>query len=88
MQQVQPWKVKQTNKQTICAEYYYNRNKNTQKRKNNRLDYTEECISDLEDRIVEKTQSEQKIKRIKKNKCNLRDLIDNITCSKFHIISL
>ena len=48
---------------------------NTLERMNSRLSDTEECVSDLEDRIMEITQSEQqKEKLIKKNKGNLRDL--------------
>ena len=36
--------------------------KNTLERMNSRLSDTDECISDLVDRIIENTQSERKIK--------------------------
>ena len=43
----------------------------------NRVNNTEECISDLEDRIVEITQSGQQTeKQMKKHKSNMRDLWD------------
>ena len=53
--------------------------------------YAEECISDLEDRIVEITVTEQNIeKRMKKKKeeDSLRDLWDNIKQINIHIIGV
>lgn len=51
-----------------------------------RLDDTEQ-ISNLEDRIMVITQSEQqKEKRILKNEDCLRDLSENIMCANIHII--
>ena len=56
---------------------------------NSRLSDTEECISDLEDRIVEITQSEQqKEKWILKNEDSLRDLWDSIKHNNIHIIGV
>lgn len=55
--------------------------KNILKGINSRLVNMEEWISDLEDRIVGITQSEQENKkRILKNEDSIRDLWDNITC--------
>ena len=53
--------------------------------------YAKECISDLEDRIVEITVTEQNIeKRMKKKKeeDSLRDLWDNIKQINIHIIGV
>ena len=56
---------------------------------NSRLSDTEECISDLEDRIIEITQSkEQKEKQIFKNEYILRDIWDNIKHTKMCIIGM
>ena len=46
---------------------------------NSRLNVAEECINDLEDRIMEITQSQQqKQKQVLKNENSLRSLWDNI----------
>ena len=57
---------------------------------NTRLSNTEECVSYLENRILEITQSEQqKEKQIKKkNEDSLRDLFDNIKCTNICIIQV
>ena len=61
--------------------------KNTLEEINSRIPEAEERISDLEDRIVEFTATEQnKEKRMKRNKDSLRDLWDNIKCNTIHII--
>ena len=53
--------------------------KNTLEGINNRITEAEEWISDLEDRIMEFTATEQiKEKRMKRNEDGLRDLWDNI----------
>ena len=53
--------------------------KNTLEGINSRITEAEERISDLEDRMVEFTAAEQnKEKRMKRNKDNLRDVWDNI----------
>ena len=52
-----------------------------------RLNYAEERISDLEDRTLEITQSEeQKVKRIKKNKGSLQELRDTMKRNNIHSI--
>ena len=58
--------------------------KNTLKVINNRINETEEQISDLEDRLVEITATEQnKEKRMKRNEDSLRDLWENIKLPTF-----
>ena len=58
--------------------------KNTLEGINSRVTEAEEWISEMEDRIVEITATEQnKEKRMKRNEDNLRDLWDNIKCTKF-----
>ena len=58
--------------------------KNTPEGINNRITQAEEWISDLEDRMVELTATEQnKEKRMKRNYDSLRDLWDNMNCTKF-----
>ena len=54
---------------------------------NSRLNDTEEWISELEDRLVEITDAEQK-KRMKRNEDSLRDLWDNIKCTNIHVIGV
>ena len=54
---------------------------------NSRITEAEECISDLEDKIVEMTTAEQnKEKRMKRTEDSLRDLWDNITCTNIPLI--
>ena len=54
---------------------------------NSSLGDTEEQISQLEDRVMEIIEAEQKKeKRIKRNEDNLRDFWDNIKCTNIHII--
>ena len=54
---------------------------------NSKLGDAEECISNLQDRIMEITQSEQqKEKQILKSENSLRDLLDNIEHINIHII--
>ena len=53
---------------------------------NSRITETEERISDLEDKIVEITTTEQnKEKRMKRIEDNLRDLWDNIKCTNIEL---
>ena len=52
---------------------------------NSRITEAEEWIKDLEDRMVEITATEQRMKR---NEDNLRDLLDNIKCTNIHIIGV
>ena len=61
--------------------------KNTPKGINSKLNDTEEWISDLEDRVVEITATEQKKeKRMIRNEDSLRDLWDNIKCTDICIL--
>ena len=63
--------------------------KNTLEGINSRITEAEEWISDLEDRIVEFTATEQnKEKRMKRNEDSLRDLWDNIKCNNSCIIGV
>ena len=56
---------------------------------NSRITEAEECISDLEDKIVEITTTEQnKEKRMKRIEDILRDLWDNIKCTNIQIIGV
>ena len=56
---------------------------------NSRITEAEERISDLEDRMVEFTATEQnKEKRMKRNEDILRDLWDNIQCTNICIIGV
>ena len=56
---------------------------------NSRITEAEEWISDLEDKIVEITTTEQnKEKRMKRIENTLRDLWDNIKCTNIRIIGL
>ena len=60
--------------------------KNMLDRINSRITEAEERISDLEDRMVEITTTEQnKEKRMKRNEDSLRDLWDNIAHTNIHI---
>ena len=63
--------------------------KNTLEGINNRITEPEEQISDLEDKMVEITAREQnKEKRMKRIEDSLRDLWDNIKCTKIRIIGV
>ena len=56
---------------------------------NSRINEAEERTSDLEDRLVEITATEQnKEKRKKRNEDSLRDFWDNIKCTKIHILGV
>ena len=62
-------------------------NKNTLEGINSRITEAEERISDLEDRMVEITATEQnKEKRMKRNEDSLRDLWNNVKCTNICII--
>ena len=61
--------------------------KNTLQGINSRITEAEETLSDLEDRMVEFTATEQnKDKRMKRNEDSLRDFWDNIKCANIRII--
>ena len=63
--------------------------KNSLEGKNSRITETEERRSDLEDKIVEITTTEQnKEKRMKRIEDSLRDLWDNIKCNNIRIIGV
>ena len=56
---------------------------------NSRIQEAEEWISEVEDRLVEITDAEQKReKRLKTNEERLRELWDNVKCSNIHIIGV
>ena len=56
---------------------------------NSRITEAEECISNLEDRMLEITAAEKnKEKRMKRNKDSLRDIWDNIKCTNIRIIGV
>ena len=56
--------------------------KNTLEEINRRINEAEEWISELEDRMVEITDTEQdKDKRMKRNEDSLRNLWDNVKCT-------
>ena len=60
--------------------------KNTVEGINSRITETEEQISDLENKIVEITTTEQnKEKRMKRIEDSLRDLWDNIKCNNIRL---
>ena len=63
--------------------------KNTLDEINSRINEAEEQISELEDRVVEITATEQnKEKRMKRNEDSLRDLWDNVKCNDILIIGV
>ena len=63
--------------------------KNTPKGINNRITEAEERISELEDKMVQKTATEQNNeKRMKRIEDNLRDLWDNTKCTNIRIIGV
>ena len=56
---------------------------------NSRITEAEEWISDLEDKIVEITTTEQnKEKRMKRTEDSLRDFWDNVKCTYIRIIGV
>ena len=56
---------------------------------NSRITEAEEWISEMEDRVVEITSTEQsKVKIIQRNEDSLRDIWDNIKHIKIHIIGV
>jgi len=60
--------------------------KNTPEGINSRISEAEEWISELEDKVVEKTSEEQnKVKRMKRTEDSLRDLWGNIKCTSIRI---
>ena len=62
---------------------------NTLERINIRIIEAKEWISDLEDRIVESTTTEQNIeKRMEKNEDSLRDVWENSKCTNICIIGV
>ena len=63
---------------------------NTLEEINSRITEAEEWInSDLENRMVEITATEQNIeKRMKRNEDSLRVLLENIKCTNIHIIGV
>ena len=63
--------------------------KNTLEIINSRISEAEEQISELEDKMVEITSEEQnKVKRMKRTEDSLRDLWDNIKCTRIRIIGV
>ena len=61
--------------------------KNLLEAANSRIQGAEEQISEVEDRLVEIMDAEQKReKRLKRNEESLRELWDNVKCTKIHII--
>ena len=63
--------------------------KNSPEAANSRIQEAEECISEVEDRLVEIMDAEQKReKRLKTNEESLRELWDNVKCSNIHIIGV
>ena len=62
---------------------------NALERISSRITEAEEWISDLEDRMVEITPTEQNIeKRMKRHDDSLRDPWDNSKCTNIHIIAV
>ena len=56
---------------------------------NSRISEAEEWIRELEDKMVETTFEEQnKVKRMKRTEDSLRDLWDNIKCTRIRIIGV
>ena len=56
---------------------------------NSRIAEAEEWISELEDKMMQITSEEQnKVKRMKRTEDSLRDLLDNIKCTKIRIIGV
>ena len=56
---------------------------------NSRKQEAEEWVSEVEDRLVEITDAEQKReKRLKTNEESLRELWDNVKCTNIHILGI
>ena len=63
--------------------------RNTLDGMNSRLEESEEWIHDLENRVMESNQAEQKREKwIMQNKNRLRELSDSIRCNNIHIIEV
>ena len=61
--------------------------KNSLKATNSRIQEAEEWISEVEDRLVEITDAEQKREtRLKRYEDSLRELWDNVKCTNIHIM--
>ena len=81
---IEELKSKQTEMNNTITEM-----KNTLHGISSRINEAEEWISDLEDRMVEITATEEnKEKRMKRNKDSIRDLWDNIKCTNICIIGV
>ena len=66
-----------------------NKMRNTVDRMNSRMEKTEEWINDLEDRVTESNQAEQKReKRIMQNENRPKELNDSIRPNNIHIIGV
>ena len=76
--------LENTTKEPVRVAGYNNWNEKHTRGINSRLGGTQECISDLEDRIMEITQSEQKEKQFF---LNAKD-VWNIKCTNIHIIGV
>ena len=82
-QRIRKYKEQSELKNTITAM------KNTLEGINIRINEAEECISEIEDRLVEITSKEQnKEKRVKGTEDSLRNLWDNIKCTNICIIGV
>ena len=81
---LEEWKNKPTETNNTITEI-----KNTLEGINSRISEAEEQISELEDKIVETTAEEQnKVERMKRAEDSLRDLWENIKCTKIRIIGV
>ena len=63
--------------------------KNSLEATNSRIQEAEEWISEMEDRLVEIMDAEEKReKRLKRNEESLRELWDKVKCTNIHIIGV
>ena len=62
--------------------------KNSLEAINSRIQKAEEQISEVEDRLVEITDAEEKRDRLKTNEESLRELWDNVKCTNIHMIGV
>ena len=76
--------LENTTKEPVSVAGYNNWNEKHTRGINSRLGDTQECISNLEDRIMEITQSEQQ--KEKQFFFNEKDVWNNIKCTNIHII--